>query len=164
MPLHLQASALGDIVLTVEHLDHQLLAGEVRWRCCRGWGWAGEQWAGTTATATPMYAAAAAVPLPRPRSLPERHAAPPAPTHPCLQSDTVLIQTRVLVVNEAPAGPGSDPETLGSFTDSICVKLASLDNMLPGSGFAIHSHMFRWHKPIVARTRGLLGTKQCRVQ
>ena len=49
-------------------------------------------------------------------------------------------------------------------TDSICVRLASLDNMLPGSGFAIHSHMFRWHKPIVARTRGLLGTKQCRVQ
>ncbi|PRW57164.1 mitogen-activated kinase kinase 3 [Chlorella sorokiniana] len=102
-----QASALGDVVLTVEHLDHQLLAGE---------------------------------------------------------TDTVLIQTRVLVVNEAPAGPGSDPETLGSFTDSICVRLASLDNMLPGSGFAIHSHMFRWHKPIVARTRGLLGTKQCRVQ
>lgn len=50
------------------------------------------------------------------------------------------------------------------FADSICVRLASLDNMLPGSGFAIHSHMFRWHKPIVARTRGLLGTKQCRVQ
>lgn len=83
---------------------------------------------------------------------------------PCPQPDTVLIQTRVLVVNEAPAGPGSDPETLGSFTDSICVRLASLDNMLPGSGFAVHSHMFRWLKPIAAGKRGMLGAQKCRVQ
>ena len=80
----------------------------------------------------------------------------------------MLIHTRVSVVNETPApssgGGGGDPETLGSFTDSLCVRLASLDNMLPGSGFAIHSHMFRWHRPIVARTKGLLGARQCRVQ
>lgn len=79
----------------------------------------------------------------------------------------MLIQTRVSVVNETPSGGGAggdEPETLGSFTDSFCVRLLSLDNMLPGSGFAIQSHMMRWHKAIVARTRGILGAKQCRVQ
>lgn len=162
MPLHLQASALGDIVLTVEHLDHQLLAGEVRWRCYQSWGWAGSNSSCVRPHGLCPFAVAASRRSPLAPHLPPCR--PTAPTHPCLQADTVLIQTRVLVVNEAPAGPGSDPETLGSFTDSICVKLASLDNMLPGNGFAIHSHMFRWHKPIVARTRGLLGTKQCRVQ
>lgn len=86
-----------------------------------------------------------------------------------MQPDTVLIQTRVSVVNETPGssgegGDGSSSEIVGSFTDSLCVRIASLDNMLPGSGFAIHSHAFRWHRPIVARTRGLLGAKQCRVQ
>ena len=88
----------------------------------------------------------------------------------------MLIQTRVSIVNEGPSSSGSSGsgggggggeggEVIGSFTDSMCVRIASLDNMLPGSGFAIHSHVFRWHRPVVARTRGLLGTaKQCRVQ
>lgn len=82
-----------------------------------------------------------------------------------VQADTVLIQTRVSVVNETPSSSSSgDPETLGSFTDSLCVRLASLDNMLPGSGFAVHSHMFRWIKPVAASRRGMLGTQKCRVQ
>lgn len=77
--------------------------------------------------------------------------------------DTVLIQTRVSVVNEAPGG-GGDAEVLGAFTDSLCVRISSLDNMLPGSGFAVHSHMFRWLKPIAAGKRGMLGAQKCRVQ
>lgn len=81
----------------------------------------------------------------------------------CPQPDTVLIQTRVSVVNETPGGSG-DAEVLGSFTDSLCVRISSLDNMLPGSGFAVHSHVFRWLKPIVASKRGVLGAQKCRVQ
>lgn len=112
-----QVSALGDIVLVVDRVDHQPLQGSV---------------------------------------------------------DTVLIQTRVSVVREAPnsssggSGGGSladDSEVLGTLADSLCVRIASVDNMLPGSGFQLHSHLCRWLKPIVASTkRGVLGAKQCRVQ
>ena len=104
-----------------------------------------------------------------------------------VQPDTVLIHTRVSAVNETPSSSsssngssgyggsgygeggsgegGEGGEVIGSFVDSLCVRIASLDNMLPGSGFAIHSQMFRWERPIVARTKGRLGqAKQCRLQ
>lgn len=81
-----------------------------------------------------------------------------------LQADTVLIQTRVSVVKETPGQVSSDPEALGCFVDSLCVRIASLDNMLPGSGFALHSHMTRWEKPLAAARRGMLGGQKCRVQ
>lgn len=81
----------------------------------------------------------------------------------------VLVQTRVAVMNEAPASGSGDPETLGSFTDSLCLRIMSLDSLLPGSGFAILSHTFRWHRPIALAAaplkKGLLGARQqCRVQ
>ena len=93
---------------------------------------------------------------------------------PCPQPDTVLIQTRVSLVRETPdsssggSGGGSladDSEVLGTLADSFCVRVASLDNMLPGSGFQVLNQLCRWLKPVAAATkRGMLGSKQCRVQ
>lgn len=104
----------------------------------------------------------------------DHHATAVPGPHCSFQVDTVLIQTRVSVVREAPnsssggSGGGSladDSEVLGTLADSLCVRIASVDNMLPGSGFQLHSHLCRWLKPIVASTkRGVLGAKQCRVQ
>lgn len=85
----------------------------------------------------------------------------------------MLIQTRVSVVREAPnsssggSGGGSladDAEVLGVLSDSFCVRIASLDNMLPGNGFQLHNHICRWLKPIASSKRGVLGAQKCRVQ
>jgi hypothetical protein len=92
-----------------------------------------------------------------------------------VQADTVLIQTRVSVVRESPnsrsgssngGSAADDAEVLGVLADCFCVRVASLDNMLPGSGFQMHNHVCRWLKPIAgASKRGMLGVqKQCRVQ
>lgn len=92
-----------------------------------------------------------------------------------VQANTVLIQTQVSVVRESPDGRGGssnagsaadDAEVLGVLADCFCVRVASLDNMLPGSGFHMHNHACRWLKPIAgASKRGMLGVqKQCRVQ
>ena len=108
----------------------------------------------------------------------------------------MLVQTRVSVVGNsgdgaaaaAAGGGGAAGEAgtvLGVFADCLCVRLASLDSLQPGSSFTLHSQMFRWLKPITTTRRqgsggvgggggggggapapapGPLGAQKCRVQ
>ena len=177
-----QVAGLGEILLQVDKVDHQPLQGAVSWpqrRVLAGWmteaAAAGEtlQPAAPPTTTIPPFMRRRPALASTGLHLTNRHppcpaAAPCLPA--CLQADTVLIQTRVSVMNNtpcssnAPNGLPGEQELLGSFADTFCVRLASLDNMLPGSGFALHNHMFRWIRPIAVRRQGMLGRDKCRVQ
>ena len=56
----------------------------------------------------------------------------------------MAVQTRVAVLREAPGSLADEPERLARFADRLTVRLASLENTLPGSGFAVLDHEFRW--------------------
>lgn len=64
------------------------------------------------------------------------------------QEDVVLVQTLVSIRNESSCSDGGDcPRELARFCDSLSVRLASRHMLVPGQGFQLLTHMFRWLAP-----------------
>ncbi|GAB4819369.1 hypothetical protein N2152v2_006415 [Parachlorella kessleri] len=80
-------------------------------------------------------------------------------------ADTLLVQTRVDVVNRAVGPDEGGPEVLGTLADCFTLRLGALDLLQPGAGsFLILLHMSRWLQPLQVKKHSKLSAQKCRVQ
>ena len=78
--------------------------------------------------------------------------------------DTVLIQAKVVMLDETPQSVDEGAQRLAIFSDTFIMNVLTLENAMPGTGYVFASQIFRWVvAPQPSKKRGG-DSQKCRVQ